>query len=330
MLIVKLLEAALRIFGSVGFDKSRHAVDSGLLGVLTLLGCCGARPRPRRSSRSLYRQNPPKSQTLNLTRPAPAYREYTPTSSGPPSVLRPEQVLQPYKEESDDETGYIMGAWQPFPGPGYSAVEAAPEQPKSGFARVGGGRAHYESPYAITNNSMRGSTQTFPSVERNPGPSSLSNAISPDDFFEPPSPSLGSAAISAYAKPVDPKLPPGAMPPGQPSHVRTKSQTAIVENAPLINLSGPPPSAYAGDSSAVDDTAANAPKKKWFNIRKNRRYSDADQLDMPPLPPEPEPGRSFVVVRKGKPGAPNKDASSSSEPTEERSFRVLRGPAASS
>lgn len=331
MLIVKLVEAALRVVGQVGFDESKHAVDSGLLGVMSLVGCCGPRRRPRRSSRSMYRSTPPAPQSLNLTRPAPPYRDITPTSSGPPSVLRPEHALQPYKEENDDETGYIMGSWQPFPGPGYSPVETTPEPPKSGFARVGGGRAHYESPYAITNSSMRGSTQTFPSVERHPGPSSLSNVIAQDDFI-PPSPSLGSAAVPAIAKTVDPGLPPGAMPPGQPSsHVRTKSQTAIIENAPLISLSDPPHSASAAEFGAVDDTAA-VPKKKWYNIRsKNRRYSEADQLDMPAADPErSEPGRSFVVVRKGRPGAPGKDASTSSEPTEKRSFQVLRGPNASS
>ncbi|KAI0698562.1 hypothetical protein BC835DRAFT_1268740 [Cytidiella melzeri] len=326
MLIVKLLEAALRMIAGVGFDESRHSVDSGLLGALGLMGCCGARRRPRRSSRSMYRSPPAASQTLTLNRPTPPYRDITPTSSGPPSVLRPEHALQPYKEESDDETGYIMGAWQPFPGPGYSAVDVmpAPEQPKSGFARVGGGRAHYDSPYAITNTSVRGSTQTFPSTERHIGPSALSNAMSLEEMSSPSSPSLGSAAIS---KPLE--LPPGAMPPGQSSHVRTKSQTAVIENAsPLINLSAPSHTTNANDSSAADDT----PKKKWFNIRKNRRFSDADQLDVSALDPEPEskPGRSFVVVRKGRPGASSREESTSSEPTEQRSFQVLRGPAASS
>ncbi|KAI0092398.1 hypothetical protein BDY19DRAFT_480836 [Irpex rosettiformis] len=338
MLLVKLVEVALRITGHVGFDESKHAVDSGLLGVMNLMGCCGSRRRPHRSSRAMYQSTHPVPQSLNLGRPAaPLYRDITPTSSGPPSVLRPEHALQRYKEESDDETGYIMGAWQPFPGPGYSPVEStppAPEPSKSGFTRVGGGRAHYESPYAITNSSIRGSTQTFPSVERhNVGPSSLSNVISPDDLT-PPSPSMGNAATPATAKTVDPGLPPGAMPPGQPpSHVRTKSQTAIIENAPLISLSDPPPSASIGNFGAADDTAAVPQKKKWYNIRsKNRRYSEADQLDMPAVEPErsePEPGRSFVVVRKGRSGAANKDASTSSEPAEKRSFQVLRGPVAS-
>ena len=155
MLIVKLVEGLIRIFGGVGFHESRHVVDSGLLGVLGLVGCCGSR-RPRRRSR--YRQEPQPT-TLPLSRPTPPFKDVTPTPSGPPSVLRPEHALQPYKEESDDETGFIMGAWQPFPRPGYNAVDDqassdAASAPKSGFARVGGGRAHYDSPYAIQTSSL--------------------------------------------------------------------------------------------------------------------------------------------------------------------------------
>ena len=59
--------------------------------------------------------------------------------------------MQPYKEDSDDETGFIMAAWQPFPAPAEQQQQqqqhppaAPPPAPKSGFARVGGGRAHYD------------------------------------------------------------------------------------------------------------------------------------------------------------------------------------------
>ena len=223
MLLVKLVEAVVRICGGVGFHRSRHVVDSGLLGVLGLLGCCGSR-RPRPASRSRYRSDVSQPATLPLGRPIPPYKDVTPTPSGPPSVLRPEHAMQPYKEDSDDETGFIMGAWQPFPRPGYSPVEDPPivEPPKSGFARVGGGRAHYDSPYAIAS----GSTQTFPSVERNP-PSQRAGTSTVNDYSPPPTPSVASAA-----KKADWSLPPGAMP---PMHVRTKSQTAIIEDASDLN-----------------------------------------------------------------------------------------------
>ena len=322
MLLVKLVEAIVRICGGIGFHQSRHVVDSGLLGALGLLGCCGSR-RPRSSSRSRYRPDVPKPTTLPLSRPSPPYKDVTPTASGPPSVLRPEHALQPYKEESDDETGFIMGAWQPFPRPGYSPVDdhsPVPEAPQTGFARVGGGRAHFDSPYAIASSSHRGSTQTFPSVEQR----STATPAAVHDYSPPPTPSISSATA---ARKADVSLPPGAMP---PAHIRTKSQTAIIEDASaLINLSDLRASQGAGenDEEGEDDGPVIQPKKKWYNIRKNRRPSELEPpVDMPA--PDSEPGRSFVVVRKARPGIPPKEPSNGGGGTSEtdgRSFNVLRG-----
>lgn len=322
MLIVKLIEGVVRICGGVGFHQTRHVVDSGLLGALGLLGCCGSR-RPRSSSRSRYRSSiPPQPPTLPLNRP---YKDTTPTGSAPPSVLRPEHAHQPYKEESDDETGFIMGAWQPFPRPGYSPVDdhaPLPDPPQTGFARVGGGRAHYESPYAIASSSShRTSTQTFPSVERNVPTSHLANSVTAPEYSPPPTPSISSAIV---ARKVDPPLPPGAMP---PPHVRTKSQTAIIEDASaLINLTDFRPSqdVVGGEEGAEDDGPTIQPRKKWFNLRKNRRPSEVEPpVDLPA--PDPEPGRSFVVVRKARPGVPQSGGGSTSAVSDGRSFNVLRG-----
>ncbi|KAI0776185.1 hypothetical protein BD413DRAFT_688382 [Trametes elegans] len=331
MLLVKIIEAFLRVIGGIGFGRSRHVVDSGLLGTMGLMGCCG--PRRPRHSRGYHSADTGKQpQSLMLPRPAPPFKEATPPSSGPPSVLRPEHAMQPYKEESDDETGFIMGAWQPFPGPGYNAVEESPpEPPKSGFARVAGGRAHYDSPYAIAS----GSTQTFPSVEqreRTARPSSVTQSASAVDYSPPPTPSITSAAQG---------LPPGAMP---PAHVRTKSQTAVIENASALPfLAAAREGAAAADESAVADddlSALSQPKKKhWYNRRKNRRMSESDVLQNAAAGagPSQEPGRSFVVVRKQRPGAPGPSQHPStlasaqadegpSGQRQGRSFEVLRGP----
>ncbi|KAF8622118.1 hypothetical protein AX15_007253 [Amanita polypyramis BW_CC] len=254
MLLVKLLEATVRIIGKIGFDRSRHAMDSGLVGVLDLLGCCGSssggrgrrRAKNRRGQKKVsnaYRASdssdmPPLNARENvgvgIAQPAflnPVSRK---GSTTPPSVLRPEQALRPYREDSDDE-GYIMGAWKPFASqqPGYTSVaESLPgsvvsntsQKPTSGFSRVGGGRAHVDSPYAITHGGRASaSMHTFPSIGEKhsplgPGPSGLSNTVFYDDDESPP-PSLSNIGTSG--------LPPGAM---QPSHIRTKSQTAIIED----------------------------------------------------------------------------------------------------
>ena len=88
------------------------------------------------------------------------------------------------------------------------------------------------------------------------------------------------------------------------------------------------------------EEAAPQPKKKhWYNRRKNRRLSESDAaLSAPPPPPpsQQDAGRSFVVMRKPRPGFPGasygSESSSSAQPAEgvdeqgRRSFAVLRGP----
>ena len=242
--------------------------------------------------------------------------------------------MQPYKEESDDETGFIMGAWQPFPAPEERPPSRpTPEAPKSGFARVAGGRAHIDSPYAIAS----GSTQTFPSVERPHGPSSLANPSVAEDS-PPPTPSIASASAVKG-------LPPGAM---APAHVRTKSQTAVIENVPFVSAQAvaatgatgeivaavASPERHARAETMVGLEEAQQPKKKhWYNRKKNRRMSESD-VGAPPSPAPQESGRSFVVMRKPRPGAPSASQPSAASaplggPADEqgrRSFTVLRGP----
>lgn len=298
MLVVKIIEAVIRILTGVGFHRSRHVVDSGLLGTLSLAGCCGSRNPNRAKQRTADLASQP---TLPLTRPNLPFKDDTPTHSAPPSVLRPEHALQPYKEDSDDETGYIMGAWQPFPGPGYSPVDdqlRTPEQStsSSGFRRVGGGRAHFDSPYAITS----GSTQTFPSVER---PVIIANSQTTNDYSPPPTPSIASAV-----RRTEVNLPPGAMP---PPHIRTKSQTAIIEDAAALKATAAVAGASELAAEGRNDDAGQPKKKHWFKLRAGRGRHNSEEAVPQEAPLVEEPGRSFVVVRKPQPGAPGERRSSS-------------------
>ena len=128
----------------------------------------------------------------------------TPSSSTPPSVLRPEHALQPYREESDEEDGYIMRAWHSYTKPGYSAVgnqaladTAPPPPPKpSGFMRVGGGRAHFDTPYAIDPDSR--ASDDGQSTPLNPAITSPE----PDYNFPPSSFRLGTAPSNTNAPSV--------------------------------------------------------------------------------------------------------------------------------
>lgn len=254
-------------------------------------------------------------------------------SGPPPSVLKPEHALRPYREDSDDENGYIMGAWQPFAASksaGYSPVGSLNSPPAkaastSGFSRVGGGRAHIDTPYAIN----AGSTQTFPSYGHEAEPSgsgtgtTMNSSRLRDDY--------GDDSLSLSSNPAarqhgrNGSLPPGAMPP--PFHMRTKSQTAIIENAgpfdgpsssgmrPESMMRDPaPPSAFHRPLSASmddDDSDLTQPKKKpWYRIRRQRQSSEgsggsasvapppADEAAALDPPAATAPGRSFVVIRK--------------------------------
>lgn len=352
MLLVKLLEAVVRIVGGIGFDRSRHVVDSGLLGACGLLGCCGPRSRRRRKEnqnrkhkykptdaqptlpQAQHRDSdvssyiPPQNLHDNGTHTPPKFpsqdtssRKGSTHSGPPPSVLRPEHALRPYREDSDDENGYIMGAWQPFPRPGYTAVTNAPltaapgtilpnqqqhaqqgQQKSSGFSRVGGGRAHIDTPYAIN----AGSTHTFPSIAQHSG-GATSSPVFYDDEDDSPPPSFSNVGRQNELG----GLPPGAM---QPAHIRTKSQTAIIENPstaspnsgrpspgttpgsgsgsgsgsglsvpserPRLGSSGllHPPimshMAVANDEDDDNDSEDQTPKKKpWYHIGRRRLYS---------------------------------------------------------
>jgi hypothetical protein len=306
LLIVKLIEAVVRILGGVGFDKSRHVMDTGLIGTCGLLGCCGGRrrrrssrtpQRPRTSSDRKLRESfslPSKGKSLGLSAP-PSLS----AASGPPSVLRPEQAFRPYKEESDDEGGYIMRAWQPFPQPVYTPVEEAPPpEPKSGFTRVGGGRAHYDSPYAIQGQN----SQAFPQQEQ-----PIDALRAPRRPGSSPPPTASSTNVARYATPV-----------GAPVHTRTISQSAVVEDAflpPDHFAHGAEPSSADTDTfdDGNDSDGTSTPKRTWFGLRKNRKPSDhGANLRLPEVvesPPSEGAGRSFVVVRK-------KAGASSPEPGE--------------
>lgn len=343
---VKLLEALLRIVGRIPFDRSKHTLDTGLLGVMGLLGWCT--PRKRRRRRHHRRTgNDIRASTAASQQPfVVGNKSSSPPSSshGPPSVLRPEHALLPYREDSDDESGYIMGSWQPFPQPGYGPVDDRSTSPvvetpaKSGFTRVGGGRARYEAPYSIATKNASPSTMgkhDFPSVERVQQPSAVQT---------PTNRSTVTVNHPSVNHPVGSGLPPGAMNPAQPHvHVRTKSQVAIIEDASALFNLQTGSSAVVQDVSELarpsfahdtDDSSADIAQPKrtlWGKLRRSRRMSDGN---MPAEQPnEGGGGRSFVVLRdkKPSPGAAAASEAPRAEPASEepaegrRSFVVLRG-----
>ena len=357
ILIIKVVEALIRIIARIPFDRSKHTFDSGLFGVLGVLGCCGPRKHKSRSRRPRVADHrvasTPSSQQIITAKSS------TPRSSvaGPPSVLRPEQALRPYREDSDDETGFIMGSWQPFPQPEYGRLEdQAPSPvveapPKTGFARVGGGRAHHDSPYAIQGGSTASTPkQEFPSFERivqQHQQSSPSSSI--PRVVETPS----NRSTVTVNHQVPSGLPPGAMSPSRPTaHVRTKSQSAIIEDASALfkNLQAGSSAVFQSPqgerpqddevlvppnqilSFETDDSSSDAEPKRshWYNFRKNRRMSGGDIPNVQPSTNE-NSGRSFVVIRDKRPSIPQSteppklNVNAAGESGSGPSFVVLRG-----
>ncbi|KAI0248726.1 hypothetical protein BJV78DRAFT_1378873 [Lactifluus subvellereus] len=334
LLVSKIIEAITRIIGGVGFDRSRHTVDSGLIGVCSLLGCCGSRKRPSPRPRARAKHSDLPQIASQTTLPLTSRKGSTPAQSGPPSIFRPEHALRPYREENDDDTGYIMGAWRPFPGPGYAPVGdngTPPGSPasKPGFSRVGGGRSHFDAPYSIAT----GSVHTFPSVEQHSTPQRGSQESNP---------SVTPSFANAERRPYSGGLPPGAVPPT----ARRKSQTAIIEHAPAspkvaIQTTPTVPSSFrrhsqlAEVSSPISDdeaSEANQPKKwHWFQLRKPRRHSDGEEArpkDVPSTDKSGETGRSFVVLRgrdSSQPVAGGAASGEASDASPAKSFVVLRG-----
>jgi hypothetical protein len=367
MLVVKLIEAFVRIFGRVGFHRTRHVVDSGLYGACGLAGWFGSQPR-RRPRRNGHHHRPSGSGSApplriassQLSLAKPGHQLPTPSSSAPPSVLRPEHALQPYREESDDEDGYIMGAWHSYTKPGYSAVEdhaftdlTLLPQKASGFTRVGGGRAHFDTPYAIQSGSMasldgdamppnhavmprspiiitlppHSDSAQSPQPRASPGVDNLqSNAANNNrpgssgsgGSGPSPSPVIGRAAGRQ-------NLPHGAMP---PAHFRVQSQSAIVVNPGFMgNSPGTVGSSGSGNGTGTSNVPGNMSPIRMPPIR---YASDDGSFDSAPVTPKKKPWFKGLRV-KGHSDSSPPDDEEAGPPTDNtggnapgRSFMVVR------
>ncbi|GJJ07334.1 hypothetical protein Clacol_001535 [Clathrus columnatus] len=289
MLISKALEGIIRLFWRVSFDRNKHGIDTGLIGTIGLA--------TKRNSKQTIRLQ----EALHRPRASQAGSDLTAqrllapnihtigsrtTVSGPPSVLRPEHLNQPYREDSDDETGYILGAWrydddfftEPLTPPA-AAPAPTPSHSSTGFSRVAGGRANMDSPFTMA----PGTSTTFENTTSRTVPSS--------------------------------PLPPGAMPPVQ-FHTRRKSQSAIIEDAtfsqPITTAVASPAEALSQDELVRrnDDIKQVPRRKNWLqralfsdNTGRDRRRLRHELLldEQDPLEGSSGSPGTFVVIRERKP-----------------------------
>jgi hypothetical protein len=231
-----------------------------------------------------------------------------------------------------------------------------------GFSRIGGGRAHIDSPYAITT----GSTHTFPSIGhqslKQPSLNQSSSALpdqllqykrsSEDNEDDPP---LSLSNVESVMALGNDGLP-------LESHIRTKSQSAIVENyLPVLSGSGSGPSAakqyqsfnapvrhlsqdnflrppeeifpknnkftFGGpdpdDDDSGDEQDQQKKKKPWYHLRRPRLHSTEGRTSSTSASPTDLGGREYADGEMGGLEDP-------SEPKQQqRSFVVIRKPASS-
>ncbi len=208
MLICKILEGLIRLFGNVRFDESKHSLDGGLFAAF---GGLRARKHRRRGKPSTTR-----------------------TTSGHGSV-NTQMMLDRYSDPRvsalyDDggqfSSGMTYNDYFPRQRPTSNGMDfadrggvttnipafeerLAADQPQRGFSVVRGGRANYEDPYS--NVQLSAVTSTSPPIP----------LVRPS-FYDPASSggAFGPNSTSDFNKPV----------PGR--HIRTKSQTAIIETFP--------------------------------------------------------------------------------------------------
>ena len=384
------------MFGGIGFDRSKHVVDTGILGACGLLGWCGSRKK-RRSRSGKQNRRPVNSDPSSCLPPAggvvnnagPVTPRMGSGNSQPPSVLKPEHANRPYREEHNDDDGYIMGAWRPSPrasmgyipvsdGPQTAAPEnfvlQPPQKPKisssssagstttPGFSRIGGGRAHIDSPYAIAT----GSTHTFPSIgqqsQKQPSLNQSSSALAgqllhyersmEDNEDDPP---LSLSNVESGMAHGNDGLPLGAT---QESHIRTKSQSAIVENyLPVGSGSGSGPSIakqYQSFKAPVrhlsQDNFLRPPEEKYFSQNKFTFGGGPDPDDDSGDEQDQQKKKPWYHLRRPRlhstEGRNSTSASATdlggrevadgemggldpSEPKQQRSFVVIRKPASS-
>jgi len=272
VLVVKLVEAVVRLIVRAPFDDSTDEFDSGLLGAFSKASCCGegllrqsgrrrkGRRRPRgggggrknRHSTTASQQgmlDASQNSTFGKSSGELYGRYDTPGGYEPQMGYFPETPDASFSQPG----GFIMGGWRPPPPGPYAAgpsdylqmQEREPTQndgdggnggPVRSFSKIRGGKAALETPYTVQ------ATTPGNDGSRSPGPNQpllfASDGVSAGQGSQHPGylppPLAPFPSSSSHAHPSAP-LPPHARP---TSYVRRKSETAVVDFA------NPPPHFY--------------------------------------------------------------------------------------
>lgn len=303
----------MRLSGRISFDRARHPSDAGLFGAIGMLPWFRSHRRGK-NRRHRYRpahSTQPGQESFNSS----SYRSSNPLttpymagasaanhgSQSVQSYLRPEQAATPYREDGDDpDRGYILGAFhdETLEAPMRTQPPPPPPSSNTGFTRIAGGRATFETPFAIRNppdadqrRHQQGSGSAASPATTSYPPNSYSLPNPPSSSTVPQAEASSNSLVSS----------------GKRNHWRRKSETAVIEDASALHIQNPrfpnrdsrgPPTPtnqamrdpsqgntpiveFGIDDDDSDTNVSVTPRRKyWFGSSKNQssdhRRADSD------------------------------------------------------
>ncbi|KAJ9121771.1 hypothetical protein QFC22_002393 [Naganishia vaughanmartiniae] len=238
MLVCKILEGLIRLFGKIPFDESTHPLDGGLFAAF---GGLSAKLKGGQSKRPKMNQRV--SSNVGSINTQMMLNRYSTNQTAVPFSGRASLESFHSRRPSMNQWGEPNGVYSPVPDHDAPQEVLMDSAPSRGFSVLRGGRAVYQDPYAALPNVDNANRITYP-----PNSRSLTSPDRRTTFA--PLPPL--AEDYNRGEPVSPSSRPIR-------HVRTRSQTAVIETfAPAGALGLATPSSGAqGPSFSVN--RGNAP-----------------------------------------------------------------------
>lgn len=208
MLVCKILEGLIRLFGKIPFDESTHPLDGGLFAAF---GGLSAKLKGRHSKRPKIDHRT--SSNVGSINTQMMLNRYSTNQTAVPFSGRASLESYHSRRPSMNQWGESNGVYSPVPDHDVPQEVLMDSAPSRGFSVLRGGRAVYQDPYAALPNANSANRVTYP-----PNSRSLTSPDRRTTFA--PLPSL--VEDHNQAEPVSPSSRPIR-------HVRTRSQTAVIE-----------------------------------------------------------------------------------------------------
>jgi hypothetical protein len=259
MLISKVLEGLIRLFGNVAFADSTHALDGGLFAAFGGLSSQSDRRKKRKAGKGTSTKRSSTAGSVNTQMMLDRFS--TNTTAGPMSPTGhnrgPSAGYFPPQNPNNGSWGGIQSpntGYAPINVFGHDGLEEELLQdenpPVRGFSVLRGGKADYKDPYSA-----------LPGTER--------QAVSKprSDFGTPGQHTaiMGTVPLASAEAPRPVK------------HARTKSQTAVIESLPSSLSNSPhattyPPLSTSGGNSPSWTPAPGTPSSEAFAALYNPAY----------------------------------------------------------